>query len=246
MATAVAYDVMAIHPDQTEKTDAIAIELEHRMGQNPITMLVHYKVEGDEVKTLEPYGAPKEKEMFQGHMIDSDFMPVEEQSTNAPEVDTASKAEDDDEGLSPEERATWLRSLPTMCFLLVSGIDGDIDKKETLAFSKAVESYSQHSNPLIQSVFSEAMEHIADDMKELTSLGEAAVMMLPLRMAVCRQTALEKDPQNAPEFFEALIKMSTDIAAASGGFLGFGSKISKEEKVALELIESMLTSESKD
>ena len=230
---AVAYDVLAIHPDQTEKSDAIAIELEHRLG-NPLTMLVHYKQQGDKVETLEPYAMQKELEFFS----DADL----EQSG----VAAASDPSGEDNGTSDAELQSWLESLPTICFLLVSGIDGNIDKKETNAFANAVQEYSGHKNPLVREVFTAAAGRFEKDMTEIMGMGESGGLLMPMRIALSRQTALKKAPEHAEEFFNVLLEMSTAIANASGGVFGFGSKISKEEAAALKVIESMLSGSDSD
>lgn len=43
-------------------------------------------------------------------------------------------------------------------------------------------------------------------------------------------------PEEAQAFKQALLGLGKAVASASGGFLGFGSKISKEEKATLERI----------
>jgi len=234
-AAAVAYDVLAIHPDQTEKTDAIAIDLEHRLG-SPLRMLVHYQKKNGEVETQKPYAIRKEAELF-----DEVVAAVAVADDDVVGADPESSDED-----SAAEMQSWLESLPNVCFILVAGIDGEIDKKETIAFGKAIQQYLEHPNPLVREVFTAATDRAEQDFKEIMEMGSSGAIMLPLRLVASRKTALEKSPEHAEEFFKVLIEMSNSIASASGGFLGFGSKISKEEKAALTVIEKMLLGETEE
>ena len=222
VAVAVAYDVMAQHPDQQEKSDAIAIEIEHRSGDAQ-QRVVHYTKQGDQVETMRPYGQLVPPKFFQPTPVES------------------SESTDDAESeFSEEEKQDTLATSPSMCFLLVSAIDGDISKKEIIAFGKQLEKYSQHSNPLVQQIFSQAMPRFEHDVKELLSLGPSLALMIPMKLAMCRAWINESHPDQAEEFFDALLEMSTQVAAAEGGFLGFGNKISKEERAALDIITAAL------
>ncbi|HBE67033.1 MAG TPA: hypothetical protein DDW52_02690 [Planctomycetaceae bacterium] len=228
-AVAVGYDVLAIHPDQSEKTDAIAIDLEHRGGR-PLTRIVHYKVVDGEVETLTPYSVPKHGELFQASVNSPD----NELNQDAVEANVVGDSESEDGS------DDWLESLPTLCFVLIAGADGNIDKKEISDFENSLSKNSRHSNPLVQSIFSAAHSRIQKDLVEILESAKSNAGALLIRLAACKAIAVEKAPEHADEFFELLIEMSTPVAAASGGFMGFGSKIGKQEKTMLSALEQLL------
>lgn len=214
------YDVFAVHPEESEKSDAIAIEVAHRQGQ-PMSMYSHYAILDGEVQTRRTYGFPSKNDLFV----------ATEDSAIEPQAESESQHDDGESSLD---------SSPNICFLLVSGIDGDIDKKETEAFMKALKGATEHLNPLVRKVFVAAASRFGEDLQEMMQLGQSAMVVLPLRLAECRAHANKNFPEHADEFFRVLIEMSTSIASASGGFLGFGNSISKAERAALDLIESLL------
>lgn len=228
-AVAIGYDVLAIHPDQSGKTDAIAIDLEHRDGR-PLTRIVHYKVVDGEVKTLAPYSIAKHGELFQPSVD----LPENVPSQDVVEADVVGDSESEDGSKD------WLESLPTLCFVLIAGADGSIDKKEISNFEMSLSKNSRHANPLVQSVFSAALTRLQKDVVEILESAKSNAGVLLIRLAACKAIAVEKDPEHADELFDILIQMSTSIAAASGGFMGFGSKIGKEEKTMLSALEQIL------
>lgn len=115
-------------------------------------------------------------------------------------------------------------------FLLVAAADGSIDKKELKRFSQlmAEEDYailaavmSQAGLP-IEQLLAACKERLADPVNELMTLGQVIDARLPT--------------DAAGQFKAALLKLGHAIAQASGGFLGFGRKIDKQEATMLALI----------
>ena len=150
------------------------------------------------------------------------------------------------EELTAEEKAEALAMAPASCFFLVAAIDGNIDKKEVKAFVKDLGEQANHSNELIKTVFQAAPARFDSDVSQITELGAGALLMLPLKLITARAYAQEIAPEMADEFCQTLYDMAVKIASASGGFLGFGSKIGKEEKAALELLNTVLIESKED
>ena len=115
-------------------------------------------------------------------------------------------------------------------FLLVAAADGSIDKKELKRFSQlmAEEEYAilaavmTQSGLGIEQLLAACKNRLADPVNELMSLGQIIDNRLPT------DTALE--------FKAALLKFGHAIAQSSGGFLGFGRKVDKQEAAVLALI----------
>lgn len=225
LAVAVAFDVLAVRPGESEKSDAIAIEIEHRSGDAQMRF-VHYEKAGDQITTQRAYGSIERPKFF-GH------------GTTVVSDDTSAETGSNSE-MSDEEKEELLAQAPSMCFLLVAAIDGNISKKELIAFAGMLETYSAHDNPIVRSVFSQTMNRFQADVQELLALKEGMALMIPLKLAMCRAVLNRSYPQHSEGFVNVLLELSKGIAEADGGFLGFGDKISKEERAALGIIESAL------
>lgn len=126
---------------------------------------------------------------------------------------------------------------PFIVFLLVSGIDGRIDEKEFESFYKMImrpEKYGSGILTQISKSTGHKVTHILDQLLEKKS--EMPHFLLAISKYVDEN--IPKDDGDA--FKKALYAIGEDVAKSSGGFLGFGSKISNEEKNALEAIKSIL------
>ena len=168
--------------------------------------------------------------------------------------DGADESDIDDADLTPEEKQTLIARMPALCFLLVAGCDGSIDKKEIVSFagtlSKAAETAKaeaakagggQPANRLTGQVFGEAPQRFAEDLDAIISeVGVTAAMLIPLKLMQARQAVLEQHPAEAGRFCRSLYDLAHSVAAASGGFFGFGSKISKAERAALAVLHTAL------
>lgn len=115
-------------------------------------------------------------------------------------------------------------------FLLVAAADGSIDKKELKRFSQlmAEEEYAILAAVMVQAglpieqLLAACKERLADPINELMSLGQIIDNRLPADAAL--------------QFKAALLKFGHAIAQSSGGFLGFGRKVDKQEAAMLALI----------
>ncbi|MGD9170092.1 MAG: hypothetical protein PVI97_08535 [Candidatus Thiodiazotropha sp.] len=129
------------------------------------------------------------------------------------------------------EEAKVFATAPILVFLLIAAADGKIDKKEVKQFEKilikkeyqAIRAMMQMAdvsvNDYIQAFLSAKVDYIHELQKITAALDEN----------------LSKEQAAAIKLI--LLSLGKVIAESSGGFLGiFGSKISKEEKIALSLI----------
>ena len=115
-------------------------------------------------------------------------------------------------------------------FLLVAAADGSIDKKELKRFSQlmAQDEYAILTAAMaqvgwsIEQLLAACKERLKDPVNELMALAKVVDSRLPA------DTALQ--------FKAALLKLGHAIAQASGGFLGFGKKIDKQEATMLAVI----------
>lgn len=149
-------------------------------------------------------------------------------------------------GFSSDEWAN-LRDAPLAVFFMVASADGKIDKKEVNAFGELFKESGKYPSILMQRVMSEltpsapqGQELLADFLTRFSGgKFNAAQYFAGIN------TLLSKNTEEAPAeaFKKDLIAFGTAVASSSGGgFLGFGSKISKEEKGVLGVIETLLTS----
>lgn len=125
---------------------------------------------------------------------------------------------------------------PVTIFLMVAASDGTIDKKEALAFQKIVTDSVNHKSPLFQASIAAMLPKFHEHL-EASSGSPIKVMTDLMEM---RSEVESMFPDQAKEFFTALVELGEKVAKASGGFLGFGKKIGKGEAAALELIKVSL------
>lgn len=134
-----------------------------------------------------------------------------------------------------------LESSPSLCFILTSAFDGDVDPKEQSRFEELVSQLREHRNPLVSEVFQAASRRLYRDCEALVrELGDQDMMVLPARLLLCRNFVLERYPEHASEFLNVLYEMSQAIANAAGGTFGFGNKVNRSERAALALIAGAL------
>lgn len=132
----------------------------------------------------------------------------------------------------PPKDYAHLQRLPLLIFRLVAGADEKVDRKELKAFKNLMRV------PICRDTFDSTL------FKSLIYFGSAAAgdrKFHRLNDAYLTQTRsiLDKylSPEQFNEFREDVLTFGSIIAAASGGLLGLGNKISKQEKVALYLLE---------
>ena len=133
----------------------------------------------------------------------------------------------------PAKDFARLQRLPLLIFRLVAGADEKVDRKELAAFKNLMRV------PICRDTFGSAL------FKSLIYFGSAAtgdrkVHKLTDAYLTQVRSILDKhlSPEQFNEFREDVLTFGSIIAAASGGLLGFGNKISETEKVALYLLEN--------
>ncbi|MGE3872769.1 MAG: hypothetical protein AB7F74_07420 [Parvibaculaceae bacterium] len=137
----------------------------------------------------------------------------------------------------PAEDFAHLQRLPLLVFRLVAGADAKVDRKELAAFKNLMRV------PICRDTFGSPL------FKSLIYFGSAAsgdrkAQKLTDAYLTQIRSILDKhlSPEQFNEFREDVLTFGSIIAAASGGVLGLGNKVSKAEKVALYLLESYFPS----
>lgn len=146
---------------------------------------------------------------------------------------------DDLEGEDEEGEATPLGAddeviarAPVLAFFLVAAADGNVDDKELADFEKMIGASSVFPSELFQKAIRDMRPRLQDYLSEMATEEvdhEAELKRL-------NDTLDEQYRAEAKSFKLSLFGLATKIAEASGGFLGVGNKISKEEEEALKTI----------
>lgn len=132
-----------------------------------------------------------------------------------------------------------LANLPVAVWLSVAGADGTSDEKEAQAFFKYLESATANPqmNPhfcllskiLIGGHFRTFMAELKEGQLSITDHFNISLQVMSTMLNLSEAHSLK----------QALYDMAEAIAKASGGgFLGFGSKVSSEERQVLEVLKS--------
>ena len=129
-------------------------------------------------------------------------------------------------GPTTAELATITRA-PLLVFLLVAAADGKVDKKELAGFQKVIVGVMTAATPLLRDAMSRLLPQMDKFLDELEHINPVEELQ---RLAGILDTHY---PQEAPAFKEQLLSIAVKIAESSGGFLGFGSKVSDDEKAAI-------------
>lgn len=116
---------------------------------------------------------------------------------------------------------------PLLIFLLVAAADGKVDKKEFDEFQKVIVGVMTGATPLLRDAMSRLLPRMEQTFDELEDINPGEELE---RLAVVLDTHY---PKEAKAFKEQLVSIGIKIAESSGGFLGFGSKVSKDEKAAI-------------
>lgn len=127
--------------------------------------------------------------------------------------------------------------VPFLVFFLVAASDGRVDNKEIGAFGKQLLAADKYANPLLTRIVTNVINDVPRLVAEVLDRPPAfATELRQVREVIDRRTSSVAGRR----FGEAVLAMSRDIAGASGGFLGFGSKISRKEQLALAVIADSL------
>ncbi|MBQ0753664.1 MAG: hypothetical protein KBT87_05945 [Gammaproteobacteria bacterium] len=147
---------------------------------------------------------------------------------------------DDGDGVCVNESDGIIAQAPFVIFYLVSAADGNVDKKEIEAFQGQCLALALGLKRLVgegvQGIF---VQHLGDMQavmgRVVAELGsaEGAVESLTRIRGAVDDSYPEGEALAIKQF---LFQIGHQIASASGGFLGFGSRVSKEEKAVLAAI----------
>lgn len=147
---------------------------------------------------------------------------------------------DDSDAACVNELHNIIAQAPFVIFYLVSAADGNVDKKEIEAFQGQCLALALGLKSLVgegvQGIFVQYLGDMQAVMSrvvaELASAEGAVESLKRIRGAV-DDSYPESEALAIKKF---LFQIGHQIASASGGFLGFGSKVSKEEKAVLTAI----------
>ncbi|MDA8018845.1 MAG: hypothetical protein MPN21_15495 [Thermoanaerobaculia bacterium] len=124
-------------------------------------------------------------------------------------------------------------------FLCIAGADGSVDGKEIRAFQRSLLSDLDDSTMAMGISIAYAVNHFEKLTKSLVESGPETMLLV---VAAARQQVENLfDADEARTYAERLYGMAEDVAKASGGFFGFGNKISKEEATALRMLKKLLS-----
>ncbi|MCB0336144.1 MAG: hypothetical protein KDD62_07550, partial [Bdellovibrionales bacterium] len=140
------------------------------------------------------------------------------------------------DSLSDSERS-GLIVLPAAIFILIAGADGNVDDKEVATFNRLLSSVDDSDQDLTSICVRRLRASSSGLVATLATMMEQGSSESSARLAA--QIAWQKFPnQVVTDYFEDLLELAKQIAAASGGL--FGGSISKEEKQALAAIRKLL------
>lgn len=123
---------------------------------------------------------------------------------------------------------------PYLVFLTVAAADGIIDEKEIKGLAKVLLKAKEQPSNIIQKILEESAADARSIINSIIHSGQNTVDTLQ-KIQQLVDTKLSKEESTV--FKVSLMFIAQQIAEASGGgFLGFGEKISKEEKIALAVI----------
>lgn len=162
-----------------------------------------------------------------------------EESKESEESVDDTEADDTDRpfGLSQKE---WINLVltPVTVFVTVAEADGTIDQKELKAFQKIVIEILDSDNELISQLAIECISSLTESFAPTVEAGLEGRLLLLLGVYDIATQRLPAD--DAKVLLDALRGLGYAVASASGGFLGFGNKIDKEEQQMLDMIDSIL------
>ncbi|WP_395739979.1 hypothetical protein [Prosthecobacter sp.] len=123
-------------------------------------------------------------------------------------------------------------------FTLVAGADGKMGRKEMETFVNLIESLQQaeHLGPVVQSLT--RIPSVLDSLWPLATARNAQPMKLV--QAAIRLVEERLDPAEHAAYCALIMTLAEATAEAEGGFLGMGSKISKEERVVLDHLKAII------
>ena len=134
--------------------------------------------------------------------------------------------------------ADWilLAKMAILCSFMVAGADGVVDRKEIATIQNLLQGQQSCANPALAKILGIARLSWDQIAKELQEEALPPLFYFALLMSV-----LEKFPDHeAAQIKAGFLTISQAIAESSGGFFGFGSKVSKKEQGVLDFLKSAL------
>lgn len=199
-----------IHLADGTKQDAIFVEAGERGAAHGVTFIQHYQ-KAELGKEFGPLGNPALSQERPRNRF--------ERAPAAPQQG----------GLLPDE---WqkLRTSPVLLFLVTAAIDGSLDKKEVAAFQKIVTNANAYQSKLMRQVLADIVDDVPTMVMQIMSQPPDFMQVLS---EVADLVDAKLSGEDAHAYKMSLMHIGKSVAEASGGFFGFGSKISDEEKAAL-------------
>jgi tellurite resistance protein len=131
------------------------------------------------------------------------------------------------EGEISDAEAEALARAPLLAFVLVAAADGKVDKKEVAAFEKVIGNVMITATPLLRYAMTVLLPNLEAHLAEVCQRN-------PVEDLRAVAAILDAEfPDEAEAFKHGVVAIAVQIAESSGGFLGFGSKISKDEGMAI-------------
>ncbi|WP_395749375.1 hypothetical protein [Prosthecobacter sp.] len=162
---------------------------------------------------------------------------VSEMLTKITAIMQGESVPEEDNGLQEEELD--LMSLGFIAaFTLVAGADGKMGRKEMETFVNLIESLQQaeHLGPVVQ-----ALTRIPNALDSLWPIATGRnAQPMKLVQAAIRLVEERLDLAEYGAYCALIMTLAEATAEAEGGFLGLGSKISKEERAVLEQLRKII------
>ncbi|MCH2207864.1 MAG: hypothetical protein MK132_18580 [Lentisphaerales bacterium] len=146
------------------------------------------------------------------------------------------------ESLDSDRLAEVILSGPVGIFILIAAADGEIDNKEVMSFINSVGEIGgkQQVPSQIRAIFKALPNSVKNLIDEYTPKQETPEKLYDLVLESSECVKETYSEEIAQRFNGILVELATNIAKASGGFFGLGSKIDRSEKKVIEQLKSML------
>jgi len=126
-----------------------------------------------------------------------------------------------------------LQYTPIWTFVAVAGVDCEIHHQEVQALARELAEAHLYREPLVREVLTAAGEDLSHLLPEAKIDGESVLDGLERAAEILDGKTAHRE---AEHFKKAMLLIAKKVAEASGGFLGFGRKVSKEEQLAMPAV----------
>lgn len=141
-------------------------------------------------------------------------------------------------GEPTEDEWKFIAQGPVIAFLMVAAADGKVDRKEVQRFVTLLQQFAARQElPHIAKMmrltlanFEEIFERLAPGQVNPIQLMQALTNLIDGSLSATDAGLLKS----------AIFYLAKEVASSSGGFLGFGPKISKSEKMSLGMLAMLL------